>query len=98
MGEAVRHGRAPDGFPQKSSTCATATLPNSLADAVTIPLQMPANLTQIACTASDTGGTTNYREAPANQPRPNLKIDNGRALVFPPLPATMLVWPRDGGS
>jgi hypothetical protein len=50
--------------PEDPSTCATATL----ADTVTIPLQAPANLAQIACTASDIDGTTNYREAPANQP------------------------------
>ena len=60
------------------------TLPNSLADAVTIPLQMPANLTQIACTASDTGGTTNYREAPANQP--DLTNRQWACAGFPAIP------------
>ena len=41
---------------------------NTLDDTIVIPLQPPANLTQLACTANDGGGTTVYQRAPTKEP------------------------------
>lgn len=42
--------------------CATATLD----DTILVPLQAPAGLSQLACTANDSGGVTYYRAAPTD--------------------------------
>ncbi|HEY5282992.1 MAG TPA: hypothetical protein VIM14_09400 [Polyangia bacterium] len=46
------------------STCSVAPIDT----VVTIELQDPANLTQLACTANQTGGATRYLEAPTTPP------------------------------
>jgi len=69
--------------PEDPSTCATAVLANTT---VTIPLQAPANLAQIACTASNTDGTTNYREAPANPPDLTNTVRQWACTSFPSIP------------
>ena len=52
-------------LPSEGLPCATGKLEDTV---VTIPLQAPGNLTQLACTANDSGGVTTYREAPTNAP------------------------------
>jgi len=48
-------------FPAEDPATCAATLPN---DRVEIPVQLPEGLSQLACTVTDSGGDTTYREAP----------------------------------
>jgi hypothetical protein len=59
---AAAQGQLPAEDP---TTCGVAKLDEAV---VTIPLQSPDGLTQLACTVGDTAGTTFYREPPANSP------------------------------
>ena len=66
------------------TSCGVATLD----EVVTIPLQPtlqpPASLAELACTVNDTGGTTFYREPPANAP--DLSTLDWACVGFPHLP------------
>jgi hypothetical protein len=59
-------GELAEGYlPAEGPPCTTGKLEDTV---VTISLQTPANLTQLACTANDSGGATTYREAPDTLP------------------------------
>jgi hypothetical protein len=62
------------------TTCSVSTLD----DTVVIPLQAPTSLTQLACTSNDSGGVTNYRQAPADGP--TLAGHTWACAGFPQLP------------
>lgn len=63
------------------TTCGEAKLDEAV---VTIPLQVPAGLTELSCTANDTGGTTTYA-APPDMPF-NPGITPWACVGFPKLP------------
>jgi hypothetical protein len=68
-------------LPMESLPCSTGNLYDTV---VTIPLQAPDNLTQLACTANDSGGVTTYREAPTNAP--DLTGRQSACVDFPSIP------------
>jgi hypothetical protein len=67
-------------FPEEDpTTCGVAKLSEVV---VTIPLQDPTGLTELACTVTDAGGTTFYREPPADPP----DLSKAACVGFPHLP------------
>ena len=68
-------------LPTEGLPCTTGKLEDTM---VTIPLQAPANLAQLACTANDSGGVTAYREAPTNAP--DLTRRQSACVDFPHIP------------
>ncbi len=67
--------------PEDPSTCATASPADTV---VTIALQSPDGLSQLACTANDNGGVTYYREAPSSSP--DLTAQRGQAWACASFP------------
>jgi hypothetical protein len=68
------------------ATCGVATLDQAV---VTIPLQAPTTeLTELSCTVNDTGGTTNYSQAPATAPTPTPDLSGATwaCVGFPHIP------------
>ena len=63
------------------STCSTGSLQDTV---VTIALQEPANLTQLACTVNENGDATTYHEAPTNLP--DLTGRQSACVSFPYIP------------
>jgi hypothetical protein len=68
-------------LPMEGLPCFAGKLEDTV---VTIPLQAPANLTQLACTANDSGGVTTYREAPTSLP--DLTGRKSACVDFPSIP------------
>jgi hypothetical protein len=68
-------------LPEEGLPCSTGKLEDTV---VTIPLQAPAKLTQLACSANDSGGVTTYREAPTNAP--DLTGRQSACVDFPYIP------------
>ena len=72
-------------FPLEDPSTCSAAKPNDTV--VTIELQDPANLTQLACTPNDSGGTTNYHKAPGTAPMDFAHTSRRYACVgFPYIP------------
>ena len=68
-------------LPMEGLPCTTGSLNDTV---VTIPLQAPANLTQLACTVNDSGDATTYHEAPTNLP--DLTGRQSACVDFPYIP------------
>jgi hypothetical protein len=68
-------------LPMEGQPCSTDNLNDTV---VTIPLQAPADLTQLACTVNDSGDATTDHEAPTNLP--DLTGRQSACVDFPYIP------------